>query len=185
MPLVASTKWHDENTQGAVRPYASVYLKSSSGSTNGNYGSHLTNENWEYAPSARSTMRVMRMLVTIEDTSGIAQDEYGNLGASLTSGILVRTADSSGATILDLLDGGAIRTNADWSRYCYDVQLHSWTASPTNEMVSVRWTFDKAGVPIRLEGGKSESIQVRLRDNLTGLVTHNFIVQGYFEEDST
>ncbi len=107
-------------------------------------------------------------------------EEYGNLGAALTNGITVRLQDSGG-TVLDLTDGLPVKTNAGWGQLCYDVDLKSWGAG--NELLLVRWTFERAGQPLRLEGEDSGRLEVVLNDDFTGLLAHTFQVQGYQRAD--
>ena len=49
----------------------------------------------------------------------------------------------------------------------------------TTQIIVVRWTFAKSGAPIRLDGAKNARLEVLLNDDLTGLVDHHFVVQGY------
>lgn len=180
------TRTHDELTQGAVRRWHSAFLTTSAGTSNLAYDSARTVSYASFQPSATSTFRAVRMIVHIEDGAGADQSEYGAMGASLTTGLYLRVANTaSNATIIDLLSGKSIVKNADYGRYCYDVNLLSWGATPTNEAVQARWTFERAGVPLRLEGSKSEGIVLTVQDTFAALVDHTFCIQGYFEEDST
>lgn len=125
------------------------------------------------APSAHQ-YEISRMIVSVEDTAGFQAAEYGNLGAALTNGISVLVTDAADATIIDLTDGAPVKTNAQWSSLCYDADLKTWGSG--NELLAVRWTFAKAGAPIRLKPG--QSLVARLNDDFTGLVGHTFEVQG-------
>jgi len=120
--------------------------------------------------------RVARMLVSVGDTTGMQAEEYGNLGAALTNGVSVitRTAASGGSTIIDLTDGLPITTNSAWGSLCFDVNLKSWGAG--DELLVVRWTFALAGQPLYLDTG--QQIVVTLDDDLSGLQTHYFVIQG-------
>lgn len=63
--------------------------------------------------------------------------------------------------------------------FCYDVELKSWGAG--NEVLLVRYTFLKSGQFVRLVGDNNERLEVVLNDNLTGLIDHSFLIQGYIE----
>lgn len=129
------------------------------------------------APAAGEVFVLGRMIVTVEDTTGFSAGEYGNLGAALGTGVGVYVRDGSG-DVQDLTDGVMITTNAEWGRMCYDVELKTWGAG--NEFLVVRWTFtNAAGRPVVLDGDNGEYFCVELADDLTGLVSHYFLVQGY------
>ncbi len=147
---------------------------------NGNYSS--TQGIFRIAPPASTIYRVSRMLIGIEDSSGMTANEYGNLGSSLTNGIQVRIHDGT-STIVDMTDGAPVTTNAEWGFHCYDVDLKTWGGG--NEFMCVRWTFTKTGQFIRLDGDANEELQVLFDDNLTGLINHSFIVHGYTESTPT
>jgi len=129
-------------------------------------------------PAASEVMILERMLVTIEDTTGFAAADYGNITDGLTNGIQVRVQDDSG-TVADLTDGVPITTNANWATFCYDADLKTWGNG--NEFIMVRWTFGKSGVPVRLSGNKNARLEVLFDDDLRGLVSHNFLVQGRYD----
>lgn len=149
------------------------------GTKNAN-GDYSTPDRFLISPSGDVGYFLNRMIVDIEDTAGIQQNEYGNLGVALTNGINIRIRDASDAVQLDLLDGVPIKTNDGWGRQCYDVVLQSWDTTPVNESVHVRWTFAAAGQPLYIPAGWS--FNVELADNLTGLIAHYFQVQGWQED---
>ena len=59
------------------------------------------------------------------------------------------------------------------------MQVLAWGAG--NDQLIARWTFSKAGRPIRLVGDNNERLEVVLNDDFTGLVHQYFVVQGYIE----
>jgi hypothetical protein len=129
-------------------------------------------------PPAGQIYNLNRMIVTVYDTTVIQAEEYGNLGAALGTGIVIRVSDDNGV-LLDLTDGIPITTNAEWTQLCYDADVKAWGSG--NELVTVRWTFVKAGYPLRLVGDNNERLEVVLNDALDGLLSHYFMVQGYEE----
>lgn len=147
-------------------------------------GSGAKNANGDYStvadifyiqPPATQDYLLTRLIVSIEDTQGMQAEEYGNLGAALTNGITVRVQDDSG-TLVDLTDSAPVKTNAKWGALCYDVDLKSWGAG--DELILVRWTFSRSGRDVLLRGDRNERLEVVLNDNLTGLISHEFLVQG-------
>jgi len=115
------------------------------------------------------------MLVFVED-SKINAAQYGT--QTVANGVRLYVANDQGE-LNDLMDGGAITTSAEWAEYCFDANSKAWGAG--NEFLTVRWTFTKAGVPIRLDGNKRERLAILIQDDLTGLAAHEFVVQGYRE----
>ena len=127
------------------------------------------------APTGTQVFVLERMIVHIKDTSGIDADKYGN-NITLTNGITVTYNDTSGE-VVDLLDGVNIFSNGDWARQCYDANLITWGSG--NDIVSIRWTFSRAGIPLVLKGDEGDDLTVTLNDDFSGLLEHRFQVQGY------
>ena len=138
----------------------------------GDYSSTTTD--FKVTAQPGETLSIGRMIVSAEDTSGMAARDYGNIGNGLTNGIEVLVTDDLGATI-NTLTPAPIKDNAEWAKVCYDSNILTW--GPGNELLVVRWTFSKSGAQIELPPG--HSVVVRCSDDLTGLVTHNFVIQGY------
>jgi hypothetical protein len=129
------------------------------------------------APEPGSVFKIHRMIVSLEDTSGMIAGGYGDIGSPLSEGITVKVGNRDGVK-LDLTDGVPIKTNSGWGRLCYDVDIKSWGTTPTNELLVVRWTFSKSGAPIVLNGRKGEYLYVTFDDDLDELISHYFLVQG-------
>lgn len=121
-------------------------------------------------------MCVSRLIVHIQDAQNFSADNYGNLASALTNGVSVNAKDHVDNVLLDLTDGLPVKSNADWGRLCYDTINVSYGSG--NDFVQVRWTFSKAGKFLSL--AKDESLNVDLNDDLSGLVGHYFMVQGYY-----
>lgn len=145
-----------------------------SGTTNAIGDYSLGVEEFYIQPPAPDAYMISRMIVCIEDTASMRAERYGNLAAALTNGIQVFVDDGT-TEILDLVDNDPVKTNAGWGRHCYDADVKSWGAG--DELLLVRWTFEKSGHPILLES--AHRLVVSCNDDLTGLVAHNFQVQGY------
>ena len=147
---------------------------SSDGTTSGTKDMATTAD--EYYFTMPSAGYIHRMLVSYEDEGGGVVGEYGNLGAALTNGILVRVIADDGTTVLqDLLDGIPIKTNGQWARVCYDHQVLNYGAG--TDLWCTRWTFDKTGRPLFLQAG--QRISMEIQDDLTNLSSHFAMVQGY------
>lgn len=145
------------------------------GTKNANVDGSSTAVLFKYTPETKDRTNIHRMIVHIEDTAPFSADEYGNLGAALTNGILVQIRkQADDAVVLDLCDSVPVKTNSQWSRMCYDSSTDSYGSG--NDNVKVRWTFTKSGNPLYIQD--DEYFCVIVQDNLTGLVEHYFMVQG-------
>ncbi len=117
--------------------------------------------------------RVARMIVVIADGPSFAADKYGNL-AALTNGIELKLYNADGTERLDLTGGFPIKQNGQWNCFCFDTRLDDYGA--VVHFLSVRWSFDKSGLPLLLNAG--DHLDVEMNDDLTGLITHTFNMQG-------
>ncbi len=125
---------------------------------------------------------VWRMLVHIEDTVGAASADYGNITNGLTNGIKLQVLESDASTVVTNLipTQGPVKTNADWGGICFDVEYEN--VGSGNDFINVRWTFNNAGTPLRLKAG--QRIAVTFNDDLSGLIGHRFLVQGFKPRES-
>ena len=162
---------------GPVATYKTLHLRNATGSADVVLDYTLTPTEFFVRPPPGEVWRIARMLVFIEDTK-INADDYGAIAGGISPGMELYVADDNGV-INHLTDGGEINTNAEWAEYCYDADAKSWGVG--NEFLVVRWTFTKAGVPLRLIGDKRERLAILAQDDLTGLIAHEYIVQGYRE----
>ena len=125
------------------------------------------------APAAGANLE--RVLVYYQDTGAFDAAKYAN-NITLTNGIEVQVHASDGTTVkTDLLDGETIKTNGDWSSVCFDV--NHLTMGTGDETLAVRWTFSKAGQPIRLAAG--DSLAFTINDDMTGMTIMTAMVQGH------
>ncbi len=116
-----------------------------------------------------------RMLIELQDGTGMRAGHYGTLGAALTNGWEPVIKDDQDSVILRLGDNVPIKTNAGIGRVCYDVDVKSWGAG--DDVLVARWTFGRTGQPLFLPVGFKLSIT--FNDDLSGLVSHYFTVQGF------
>jgi hypothetical protein len=152
--------------------WVSQYL--SNGATIHAIGNYIGGvEQFKYTPTKK--VELHRLITYIQDTGNFAVSTYGNgitLGVGLR--VVVRHADD---TLVQALDGGEpIKSNADWSSLCYDINYHSFGTG--DNALAVRWTFERAGAPILIDGTLGEYLAVELNDSFTALTDHTFNVQG-------
>lgn len=142
----------------------------------------ITPEEFYLQPPVNEVYQISRLLVSIEDTTGMVPEEYGNLGSALANGVSV-SYEKDGVEVVDLTDGLPIKNNAQWGMLCFDVDVKNWANTPTDELVVVRWTFARSGTNLRLSGFNAtrDRLVVSLNDNLEGLISHRFKAQGFIE----
>ena len=87
---------------------------------------------------------------------------------------LIQLKNSSDVVLLDLTDGLPIKKNADFGRVCYDQKISNIGAG--TDIIQVRWTFARAGAPLKMEDG--DKLVITFNDDFTGLTDHTFMVQG-------
>ena len=129
-------------------------------------------------PSAGEVLRLERVIWFIRDTGSFKASGYGAVAGSLTNGIQVRV-QNDGGTLVNLTSQEKIVTNGGIGTYCYDVDVKTWGSG--DEMLLARWTFAKAGYPLRLIGDNNERFELVLNDDFSDLVHHAFHLQGYYE----
>ena len=168
VPLIISTHLDSIGDGTGVINANSDYSSGGSGSTE-----------FFIAPPTGSAYRIHRLIVFVEDVGSFDSGFYGN-SVVLGNGMTV-TIESGSTTLVDLTNGHPITTNSSWAHFCHDLTV--FTFGTGNEFMSVRWTFAKSGTPVRLEN--PERLVVTLNDDLTGLVAHHFLVQGFDETQLT
>jgi hypothetical protein len=124
---------------------------------------------------------ITRMIVSVVSATINNIDVYADAGA-LTNGVQVFVTDIDGTLVYNLTDPGhKIKTLGHWAHYCYDYQFWAGLAGG-DDHAAVRWTFAKSGEAVVLLPGWS--LCVLLEDALQALTTHQFMVQGHYEDDS-
>jgi|TARA_R110002020_G_scaffold85742_3_gene211404 hypothetical protein len=137
-------------------------------------GDYSGGANFFIQPPAGEVYTLHRMIISISDAS-LRADHYGGLGSALSNGIAVTLQNSTG--MLSLVDGLPIKLNSDWNHLAHDRQRDAY-GSATVENLSIRWSFDKFGGALVLNGDRADKLIVEFSDDLTGLVNHLFMVQG-------
>lgn len=151
------------------------------GNKESNVDGSITPVVFKISPPATGSIVVERLIIQIQDTAGFRAERYAGLSAALTNGIqLGMFSDADDSLVTDFLDGHAITTNAGWGHYSYDVDVKSWGAG--EEFLLCRWTLSRAGTQLLLTAGDTESLGIKVRDNLSGLTEHSVVAQGFVKE---
>lgn len=137
-------------------------------------------------PPAGEVWEIMRMMIRLED--GAAQFNADNYGAesALTNGVQIQIGQADG-TVLHYLTGEAedgtaqhsIKSNMDWFGAHYD--MAEATFGSGNDAIVGRWSFfkgEKDGRGLILDGDRGDEFQVVINDDLSGLVEHEFHIEG-------
>ena len=152
------------------------YLTTAAGSEDMAIDGSATSTNFYVSAPANDAVVIYRMLVEYSDTKNMEPEEYGDTGGSLSAGLSFKVMSSDGTTEIADLTQLPIKTNSDWGRVAYDVNVGNFN-NTTNASAHVRWTFEKSGQPIFLTPGRR--LQVAVKDDMSGLLTHTCFVQGY------
>lgn len=129
-----------------------------------------------YKPKPGTAAVLARMLISIEDGAVFAANQYAGI-AALTNGITIKVKDSSGGVIHNFTPNPITKTY-HWGLLAgSDVSPIAFAAGA--DRCLVRWTFDKAGAPLLLDGDKGEYLSVVVFDDLSGLVSQLMQVQGF------
>lgn len=109
---------------------------------------------------------VTRLMVQVTDTGSFDSGSYGN-GLQFFHRKNGLDLDATGIL--------PIKLNTDWSLYAYDTRVDTFGSGP--EVLSARFTFAKLnGKGLRLNPG--DRIGVRVRDDLSGIVTQTIMAEG-------
>jgi len=174
MPTIIGSATHD-----ILLAFATMDNDGTTMNANGNYtGGGLGTKNFVCQPPPGEIWQVSRLITYIEDGSAFRTEFYGGISGGLTNGILIRKSDDGGI-IIDLTDSLGVKTNGQWARLNFDVNIFNFGAG--NEALAARWTFSRAGANIRLIGDDNERLEANVSDDLTGLINHNFSFQGFKE----
>ena len=144
----------------------------------GNYSSAVTNFKFTDLNGAGFSGRaeIHRLLVKVQDVGALDADKYGN-GITLTNGIVLTLRDSSDAVVYTYT-AAPVKSSGDWAGLCYDVQNLAFGTG--DEILAVRWTFSRAGAPIKIDCDEGYYLNLALNDDLSGLTAHTFQLQGQY-----
>lgn len=145
----------------------------------GDYSAGL--EYWELRPGPTEVFRVHSIIVTIKDKQVRDVSKYGAL-AALTNGITFQLVDGVGgaAVILSTFTAGeSIKSNGDWVGFSWKMDVYAG-GNPGVVMFG-RGVADFFGDGIQLDGSADIALRMVLNDDFTGLTSHHFLGNGYYE----
>ena len=132
-----------------------------------------------YTAPTGKVVQIERMIMLLQDLSGLNGNVYAGLASALTNGITlkVKSGGPTGTEILNLTEL-PIKINSHWKGYCHDVEPIAFVSPPQTDAMSARWTFSKSGTPLFLDGDNQDTIVLTVQDNFTGIEIHRYQVQG-------
>lgn len=155
-----------------------------SGTTNMGVADH-TGTRFIFQPEVGQIIVVQRLIFSLEDETGFKAETFGKESA-LANGLLLQ-AEHADHVVTDFLAGDTIKTNGQFGLFCYDVAVHNWANTPTDEILLARFTFTKLGPRtngvqgLRLIGDRLENLVMTVQDDLTNILRLKVMAQGYLE----
>ena len=142
------------------------------GNVNANVDGSVTPVTFKYTATQNVTIR--RMIIGLEDNTRFTAEGYGGI-PKLTNGVTLTVDRADGREYRTFLQP-PVKSLAQWAFYCYDITYTDWGSG--NNFATACWTFKESGTDIYLAAG--DSIKVFINDDLTGLVAHNFVIEGVY-----
>ena len=138
-----------------------------------------TTDKYYAGPADGKYWVIHRGMLYIEDNGTSTPSTYGSATA-LTNGTKLYTTVGGvdGAENIDLFGGATMKANGNWGGICYDLTLTTGFGGG-NDIIQSRYTYSKAGKPIILRGSRDEKIVMNIQDDLSALVVHTYMIQGY------
>jgi hypothetical protein len=126
-------------------------------------------------PAGRSgTLERVNMLLM---DGSIDLTKFGGIAAR-TNGLKIYTETAGGTTITNYTTDLTIKKSGDFVLFAGADAGTVNELGGTDDSQLIRWTFSKAGQPIRLNAG--ESFNIAVQDNLTSLTQFTAMVQGKY-----
>lgn len=122
-----------------------------------------------YRYTSTHVSHIYRLTIFVEDATNLAAT-YGGVTA-LSNGVAIKVFNSDDTELVDITDGVTIKTNRDFESHGLEAKYSNHGSG--NESVRAIKEFDS---PLVLNPG--DYIAVTINDDLTGLVTHSFSVEG-------
>jgi len=160
-----------------VFPYVVRHLADNEGNHDANVDGSVEPVVFKLRPPTTGIYVVTELVVNIEASQSFRTNTYGSL-PQLTNGLRIGYFDDeTNAIVEDITAEHPIRKNVDWAMYAFPVELNSWGGG--NSHLTARWSLGDVGTKMIVQAGSNLAIGVEIRDDLSSLVTHEFVVHGY------
>jgi hypothetical protein len=161
-------------------PVNRVYLASNAivavSTADMNVNGSVTSQVFSVLPFTAQKGDMVRVIVEMRDDAAMAFDTFGGI-SELTNGVVVRVNNGDG-TYRNLYN---FKSNGDIIEQAFDHSFQTGVGGSTRGFTSrITWGGQsKRGVVIRLEGSKSESLEIVVQDDLTGLTRMHWTCSGH------
>lgn len=132
---------------------------------------------WKYIPTSTQRAYLTRLNVNVEDNATWDAAKYAG-AAALNTGIEIALMNANG-TVVNFTPR-KIKKIHHWASLS-GVDVYHTNFASGNNMFTVRWTFEKGGRELVVDGSKGEYLQMRMWTSLASLVEHEACVQGFWE----
>lgn len=129
---------------------------------------------YKVAPASGVMYFINRVNIYIEDNGQFRGDRYGG-SASLENGIDITIHNGSGSIFR--YTKKVIQLIGEWNLLAGIDMFYTAFASG-NDLAPVRWSLDKSGGPLELDGNEGEFMQIKTQDDMSNLVSHIAQAQG-------
>lgn len=133
-------------------------------------------------PGANEVIVLTSLTFFLYDTKGGLPDEYGDMGAALSTGITLDLKDADTNSVIDFFDGELVTMNAEFERFCDKVET---VAGTVNQAYAFKIDFpERYGQELRIVGAPGEFnsyLEVTVTEDMSTLLGHYFMAQGYYE----
>ena len=138
-------------------------------------GSLASPKTYVVEPPSDEVWHITRVLISIVDGTAMDDGKFGGISA-LTNGVILEEEKTPNYTITGW------RSNADMKADMYDVAYSTRTVPAGSYGLTGRFTFEKSGAIVRLDGALGDKLEVYIQDDLTDLITFDMKAQGHVEE---
>jgi hypothetical protein len=128
---------------------------------------------YEVTPPSDEVWHIERVLLSITDQTAMDDALFGGITA-LTNGVVLIEDKTINQTITNW------KTNAHMKEDMYDVN-YSLKAPAGFYGLNGRFTFERMGAIIKLDGSVGDSLKIYIQDDLSGLDTFRMKAQGHTE----
>lgn len=149
-----------------------------SGAHEGNVNGSVTPVLFRIDPPATGAHVLHRLHVVIEGTGSFRTNTYGPL-AELANGVQVGYFSASTGDVLDdLTSTHPITSNFGWTLHAFPTEVYTWGGGASHLVAA--WDFVEDGLALLVDSRYPDrSFGVKVRDDLSSLIAHEFIAYGY------
>ena len=160
-----------------------TFFRNSAASSGMHIDASGTTATFFVGPGADTLYFVNRIMISYSDGANWRAERYGNLAGALTNGLEFAVVDGSNNVKINLTSNQPITKNSDWGNFCYDFSYLNFGAG--DDFAHARWTFEKAGFSVYLNGESGDRLVMYQRDDLSGLSDMKIQAQGYEDKVHT